>query len=1129
SDTYNISLLGGNWANTITYLSDSGNTLSISIHPKSKASFSVQVDSPSDGIYNNQMDVIDVMVTSKNISAVSQQDSLTTIVQTHSFMLQKLTENLEGTLGQKCRYECQLVNTGPNSDVYDLSITGEKKWIYDITSQTHTTIDAITLSPSQRQKFYVNVIIPTSGVTNGDSDSITLVAVSQDNPTVIKEVEIRTTSPFYDVSIIPPSTNPIVVNGQTTSFQVYIKNLGMHLDIFDASIIQAGNWSYDIRNKADTGSLEPMTIRGGVTDYFLVKATVPYDLPIGTTDSVTVKVDSSLSTLSTDTLQITTQIPTFDMIITQLPEMATVVPGKTFDYQVQILNTCIIDDSYTLSTSGGNWTYTLRNQTNTADLTTISVPGNMTASFILQVGLPEIESLSNGQKDRVYIDAISIGNSRVSNAWPVTTASATYAFDVTTSDQNEVYPGIPFLHQMHLTNTGQVSDTYQLAISSSKWPSVIRNSEDTSDIHLISAGPGETASFGIKVTAPESHLISNGESDTLTLYAVSLSRAEVQNTIQVVSQSRTYSLTIQALSNDVTLRAGQFYNYTLLFTNTGSADDTYNISTSGGKWNYALRNMTDDANLSMISIPSGCTRTCILKTGMPLTGVDNGGSDTVSVSAVSQGRSTVTCDYDITTNSPFFVFTVSQISSVTPAWPNQIKDYLFEIENTGLFDDTYTIQATGNWSYTIRNASDTSDIASISLASGTTQTFRLSVTVPSATAFSNGASDTVTINIVSQGNAAASTEIHLIQPTPFFSFHMQNNTTPTNVYPGQTFDYEIQVDNTGLSLDTYNLSLFGGDWSYTIRNADDTAQINSISVDPSSNARFIVKVSVPISNIANGQSDTVTVQCISQARPDVIHSIQLQTASPSFMYSLESMTQDMAVNFGQSYNYRIQIQNEGLNDDTYHINIEANTWDYEIRNDRDNAIIQSISVDAQSTGVFLVKVTAPLTGVSRGDSETVTLHTISQGNALVSKSVQLTTSVPIHSFKFTQLTENSVVYPGQHFLYHLQVENSGAYTDTYNLSLLPGNWIYAIRDKLDRADITEISVGGGLTESFFIKTMIPDTTGESDVFTVTAASQGKHANSASISITSHLPSFSFLWMQQHIQPWFCRVNPIITQ
>jgi uncharacterized membrane protein/sugar lactone lactonase YvrE len=1109
SDTYTISLIGGNWTYTITHLSDSGNTLSISIGPKSNASFTVQVASPFDGISNNQMDIINVMVVSNNISAVSQQKSLTTIVQTHSFILQKLTENLEGTLGQKCRYECQIVNTGPNADTYDLLVTGEKKWEYDITNQASTTINAITLLTSQRQKFYVNVIIPMTGVTNGESDTIHLVAVSQDNSAVIKEVEIRTTSPFYDVSIIPPSTNPIVVNGETTSFMVYIKNLGMHLDIFEASIIQSGNWSYEIRNKADTGTLEPMTVRGGVTDYFLVKATVPYDLPIGTTDSVTVKVDSSINTLSTDTLQITPQIPTFNMIITQFPEMAIVAPGKTFDYQVQILNTCIIDDSYTLSTSGGNWDYTLRNHTNTENLTTISVPGSNTASFILQVGLPKIESLSNGQKDRVYIDAISIGNSRVSNVWPVTTTSAKYAFDVITSDQDEVYPGIPFLHQIRLTNTGQVADTYQLSISSSKWPSVIRNSEDTSDIHTISAGAGETVSFGIKVTAPLSHMISNGESDTLTLHTVSLSRPEIQKNTQVISQSRTYSMTIQALSNGVTLRAGQFYNYTLLLTNTGSADDTYNISTIGGKWSYALRNITDDANLSMISIPAGCTRRCILKTGMPLTGVDNGGFDTVLVRAVSQGRSAVSCDLEITTNSPLFVYTVSQITPITNAWPGQIKDYIFEIENRGLVDDTYTIQATGNWSYTIRNASDTSDIAAISLASGTTQTFRLSVTVPSATAFSNGASDTVTINLVSQGNAAASTEIQIIQPTPFFSFHMQNNTTPTNIYPGQTFGYDIQIDNTGLSLDTYNLSVIGGDWVYTIRNVDDTAQINSISVDPSSKARFIVKVSVPVSNIANGQSDSVTVQCMSQARSDVIHSIQLKTSTPKFIYSLQSMTQDMAVDFGQSYNYRIQIQNEGLNDDTYHINFQGNTWDYVIRNDRDNASIQSISIDSQSTGVFLVKVTAPLTGVSRGDSETITVNTVSQANALVSKNVQLTTSIPIHSFKFTQLTENSVVYPEQHFLYHMQVENSGSYTDTYNISLIPGNWIYAIRDKQDRADITEISVGGGLTESFFIKTMIPDTTGESDVFTVTAASQGNNANSASISITSRLPSFSF--------------------
>jgi uncharacterized membrane protein len=1110
-DTYQITASGGNWTYTVIDMAERKETTSISVGAGANALFSIDVEAPSSGITNNQVDYANIVVASQNVSTVNQQQAISTTVQTHAFDLLKLTNNTEGTLGQTCKYSFQIANTGPNEDTYQLSLTGEQKWPYEIKDKSNATIiSAITIAPSQSKKFNVNVTIPTTGLTNGETDTVNMVAVSQDNSSVTKQVEIITTSPFYDVSIIPPTSFPIVVNGQTTHFFVEIKNTGMHLDKYEASVIDSGNWTYEIRDNKDSGPLTSLQIMGGSIDTFIVKATVPYDLPIGTTDYVTIKIDSLVSPLSTDTLQITTQIPTFDMSITQIPTQAIVAPSHTFNYSVHIKNKCIINDAYTITTSGGNWSYTLRNKTNTANLNTISVDGNLSETFILQVGLPDIGSLTNGQTDTVNIHATSMGNSRVSNAWPITTASATYAFQVTpTTDNDYVYPGKPFLHQMAITNTGHAPDSYQLSLSGSKWVSVLRDINDTSDLSTISVAPGETKYFGIQVTAPQSHLISNGESDAVTLNVVSLSRAEVQGTTQVSSRSRTYSLTMQTLSNHVSLRAGQFYNYTIMFTNTGTADDTYNLSTNGGNWIYALRNMTDDANLSMISIPAGASKQCILKTTMPKTGVPNGGSDTVTIHAVSQGRATISFDYQVTTNRPTFLYKVTQLTPVTPAWPGQIKNYLFEIENTGLLNDTYNISASGNWTYAIRNAFNTGEIRSISVASGMTETCILKVIVPDSTVFSNGASDIATITLVSQGNPSATTSIDMEQTSYTFSFDIQNITAPRLVYPGQTFNYNLQINNTGLSLDSYNLSLFGGDWTYTIRNLADTSQIKSISANPSSNAVFNVKVTVPKTGIANGQSDTVTVQVTSQARHDVIETIQVQTTTPTFYYSLQSSTQDMAVDLGNSYNFRIQINNHGLNDDTYRISLDGGNWDYVIRNDLDNANINAISVDGQKTGVFVVKVSVPLTGVTRGEAETITINTVSQGNAEASKNIQITTSTPIYSFDLTQATDNAFVYPGQTFFYQMKIGNTGSYTDTYNLSLEPGSWAYAIRDKSDIANITELSVGGGVTDTFLIKTKVPRTIGENDACTITVVSQGNTTSKETISVISTISTFAF--------------------
>jgi uncharacterized membrane protein len=416
-DTYQITASGGNWTYTVIDMAERKETTSISVGAGANALFSIDVEAPSSGITNNQVDYANIVVASQNVSTVNQQQAISTTVQTHAFDLLKLTNNTEGTLGQTCKYSFQIANTGPNEDTYQLSLTGEQKWPYEIKDKSNATIiSAITLAPSQSKKFNVNVTIPTTGLTNGETDTVNMVAVSQDNSSVTKQVEIITTSPFYDVSIIPPTSFPIVVNGQTTHFFVEIKNTGMHLDKYEASVIDSGNWAYEIRDNKDSGPLTSLQIMGGSIDTFIVKATVPYDLPIGTTDYVTIKIDSLVSPLSTDTLQITTQIPTFDMSITQIPTQAIVAPSHTFNYSVHIKNKCIINDAYTITTSGGNWSYTLRNKTNTANLNTISVDGNLSETFILQVGLPDIGSLTNGQTDTVNIHATSMGNSRVSNA-----------------------------------------------------------------------------------------------------------------------------------------------------------------------------------------------------------------------------------------------------------------------------------------------------------------------------------------------------------------------------------------------------------------------------------------------------------------------------------------------------------------------------------------------------------------------------------------------------------------------------------------------------------------------------------------------------------------------------------------
>jgi hypothetical protein len=92
----------------------------------------------------------------------------------------------------------------------------------------------------------------------------------------------------------------------------------------------------------------------------------------------------------------------------------------------------------------------------------------------------------------------------------------------------------------------------------------------------------------------------------------------------------------------------------------------------------------------------------------------------------------------------------------------------------------------------------------------------------------------------------------------------------------------MQIQNTGISMDTYSLSISGGKWDYAIRNADDIATIDTIAVDAGYTEIFLVKVSVPMTNVANGDADLVTINAMSQGNNSITFTTQVTTTTPHF-------------------------------------------------------------------------------------------------------------------------------------------------------------------------------------------------------------------------------------------------------
>ena len=87
------------------------------------------------------------------------------------------------------------------------------------------------------------------------------------------------------------------------------------------------------------------------------------------------------------------------------------------------------------------------------------------------------------------------------------------------------------------------------------------------------------------------------------------------------------------------------------------------------------------------------------------------------------------------------------------------------------------------------------------------------------TGVASGASETVTVLAKSQNNDTVSDQVKVTTSTPFYACNVQRTNFPETVNTEETYNYNVKFSNTGNIIDTYDLSLAGGIWTYAIRNA----------------------------------------------------------------------------------------------------------------------------------------------------------------------------------------------------------------------------------------------------------------------------------------------------------------------
>jgi hypothetical protein len=100
------------------------------------------------------------------------------------------------------------------------------------------------------------------------------------------------------------------------------------------------------------------------------------------------------------------------------------------------------------------------------------------------------------------------------------------------------------------------------------------------------------------------------------------------------------------------------------------------------------------------------------------------------------------------------------------------------------------------------------------------------------------------------------------------TYSFVRKTRNATVEQGKTYQYPVILENAGPTIDSYDISIGGGNWAYTLLDALGTSQIDSITLNSGYTSTFIVEVTLPKATVCNGDQDRLTLTIASKNDTD---------------------------------------------------------------------------------------------------------------------------------------------------------------------------------------------------------------------------------------------------------------------
>jgi uncharacterized membrane protein len=387
----------------------------------------------------------------------------------YQFEIDPHTQAKQTNPDETIAFTITLTNTGTFSDSFTITINGNN-W-----PTTSTITSTNSIAPDQNAKIHIDVEVPASPASTSDIAQITIRSQGDTSKSEIAYITSYIGSQIpYQLELNPKTISKNAFLGETVTYTLTISNTGIAPDIYFSEI--AGNvW---MTTFPSTASLWP----GNSVD-------LPIEVQVP--EAVTNPIDIAQITINSDgdptksqTASLTTSV-NYQFDLSPSAQALSTDPGETILYTLTITNTGASSDTYDIHIFNNLWP-------TSPDMIPI-IPSGQSQNFSVAVDVPP-KTLN--PTDAADIFVISLGDPRLVKTSSITT-TIDYQFDINPiQDQRFANPGDRVVYTLTLTNTGALTDSYEINLTGDVWPTILQHGSNNNIL------PGQSLVINILIDIP---------------------------------------------------------------------------------------------------------------------------------------------------------------------------------------------------------------------------------------------------------------------------------------------------------------------------------------------------------------------------------------------------------------------------------------------------------------------------------------------------------------------------------------------------------------------------------------------------------------------------------------------------